>query len=123
MSNHGDTLKMIKKGMKVFDNSGDEIGTVEWVHFGEVQGPPATGAASPSTELGASDLIESVGNAFKSDDLPKELQERLLMHGFVKMDSKTLFGADRYVMSDQIDRVDKNGVHLTVADSEGLLKD
>ena len=64
-----------------------------------------------------------MGNAFKSDDLPKELQERLLMHGFVKMDSKTLFGADRYVMSDQIDRGDKNGVHLTVADSDELLKD
>jgi hypothetical protein len=44
------------------------------------------------------------------------------MHGFVKMESKKLFGADRYVMFDQIARVEKDGVHLTVDDSEGLLK-
>jgi len=122
MSNYRDTLNMIKKGMKVFDNSGDEIGTVEWVHFGEAEGPPATGAATPPSEHLQSDLVETVGNAFKSDDLPQELRERLLMRGFVKMDSKKLFGVDRYVMTDQIEKVDKNGVHLTVADSEGLLK-
>jgi hypothetical protein len=44
------------------------------------------------------------------------------MHGFVKMESKKLFGADRYVMFDQISRVEKDGVPLTVDDSEGLLK-
>jgi hypothetical protein len=113
---------MIEKGMKVFDNSGDEVGTVEWVHFGEVEGPPSTSAASPSTGPAQSDLVEIIGNAFSSDNLPQELRERMLMYGFVKMDSKKLFGADRYVMADQIARVEKNGVHLVVADSEGLLK-
>jgi hypothetical protein len=44
------------------------------------------------------------------------------MRGFIKMDSKKLFGADRYVMVDQIARVEKDGVHLVVTDSEGLLK-
>jgi hypothetical protein len=117
MSKHDNMLNMIQEGMKVFDNSGDEVGTVEWVHFGEVKG-----AASPSTGPVSSDWDEIVGDAFSSDKLPKELRERLLMHGFVKMDSKKLFGADRYVMFDQIDRVEKNGVHLTVADSEGLLE-
>ena len=122
MSNHNDLLKMIKKDMKVFDNSGEEIGTVEWVHFGEAGGPSATGAASPSTEHVQSDLIETMGKAFKSDDLPQELRERLLMRGFVKMDSKKLFGSDRYVMSDQIAEVDSKGVHLGVEDTENLLE-
>jgi len=122
MSSHDNPLNMIKEGMKVFDNTGEEVGTVEWVHFGEAEGPPFTGAASPSTEPVTPDLVEIIGNAFSSDKLPQELRERLLMHGFVKMDSKKLFGADRYVMVDQIARVEKNGVHLVVADSEGLLK-
>jgi len=122
MSNRENTLSKIEEGMKIFDNSGNEVGTVEWVHFGEAEGPPPSGAASPSTEPVPSELPEIIRKKFSSDKLPKELQERLLMHGFVKMDSKKLFGADRYVMSNQIDRVEKSGVHLAVADTEGLLK-
>lgn len=123
MSSRDNPLSMIKKGMKIFDNTGDHIGTVEWVHFGEAEGPPATGAASPTTAPAQPDWVEMIGNAFSSDNLPKELRERLLMRGFIKMDSKKLFGAESYVMVDQIDRVEKDGVHLVVADSEGLLKD
>jgi hypothetical protein len=58
---------------------------------------------------------------FGSDNLPEELRERLLMHGFIKVDSAKLFGADRYVMMDQIAKVEKSGVHLKV-DSDELLK-
>ena len=122
MSSHDNPLSTIKKGMKIFDNTGDQVGTVEWVHFGEAEGPPATGAASPSTEHVQPDWVKTIGNAFSSDNLPKELRERLLMRGFIKMDSKKLFGADRYVMVDQIARVEKDGVYLVVSDSEGLLK-
>jgi hypothetical protein len=44
------------------------------------------------------------------------------MHGFIKMDSAKLFGGDRYVMLDQIAKVENNAVHLRVEDHEGLLK-
>lgn len=122
MSSHDNPLNMIKEGMKVFDNTGEEVGTVEWVHFGEAEGSPSSGAASLSTEPVQPDLVEFLGKAFGSDKLPDELRERLLMHGFIKIDSKKLFGADRYVMFDQIDRIEKGKVYLKVADSEGLLK-
>jgi hypothetical protein len=49
---------MIKKGMKVFDNTRDQVGTVGWVHFGEAEGPPATVAASPSTKHIQPDWVE-----------------------------------------------------------------
>jgi hypothetical protein len=113
---------MIKKGMKVFDNQGDEVGTVEFVHFSEASGLRTTGAASLPDKPAKSDLIEIIRKVFGSDDLPEELRERLLMRGFVKMDSTKLFGADRYAMSAQIAKVENNGVHLKVEDSEGLLK-
>jgi hypothetical protein len=122
MSDRENLLSMIEKGMRVYDNQGEEVGTVEFVHFGEASGSRSTGAASLPDKSAKSDLIEIIRKVFGSDDLPEELRERLLMRGFVKMDSAKLFGADRYAMSDQIAKVENNGVHLKVEDSDGLLK-
>lgn len=122
MSNRQNLLSMIKKGMKVYDNEGEEVGTIEFVHFSEADGSRSTGAASPPDEPAKSDLIEIIRKAFGSDGLPEELRERLLMRGFVKIESAKLFGADRYAMSDQIAKVENNGVHLKVKDSQELLK-
>lgn len=43
------------------------------------------------------------------------------MHGFIKVDSAKLFGADRYVMMDQISIVEKSAVHLNV-DRDDIFK-
>jgi hypothetical protein len=122
MSDRENLLSMIEKGMRVYDNQGEEVGTVEFVHFSEASGSRSTGAASLPDEPAKSDLIEIIRKVFGSDDLPEELRERLLMRGFVKIDSAKLFGADRYAMSDQIAKVENNGVHLKVENSDGLLK-
>jgi len=122
MSDRNRILKRIEEGMKVYDNKGGEVGTVEILHFSEANGPLGTSAASPPKKPANGGLTEILGKVFDSDDLPEEMRERLLMHGFIKVDSAKLFGADRYVMFDQIAAVEKNGVHLKVADSEELLK-
>ncbi|MEJ2167932.1 MAG: hypothetical protein P8X90_20605 [Desulfobacterales bacterium] len=122
MFNRNQTLSRIEEGMKVYDNQGSEVGTVEFVHFSEANGSMGTGAAATPSEPGEPGLMDILGKVFASDDLPEELRERLLMHGFIKMDSAKLFGADRYIMFEQIAKVEKDGVHLKVADSEELLK-
>ena len=111
-----DILKKIAEGMEVYDNNGVKVGTVEFVHFSEEDG-----SRTPSDLPARPFPTDILGKLFGSDDIPKEMQERLLMHGFIKVDSARLFGADRYVMFDQIAAVD-DGVHLTVKDGEGLLK-
>jgi hypothetical protein len=98
------------------------ITKVEFVHFSEMNGFESTGAASLSDESARENLTKFMAKHFPSDDLPEELRERLLMHGYIKIDSKRLFGADRYVISDRIAAVENNRVHLEVADDEQLLK-
>lgn len=122
MSADNRKLNMIEEGMKVYDNNGEEIGTVEFIHFSEANGEEFTLAASLPDEHEEADLVGFIRKLFGRDNLPEELRERLLMNGFIKVDSARFFGADRYVMLNQIAKVEKNGVHLRVADSEGLLK-
>ena len=122
MSDRKSMLNMIDEGMNVYDNRGDEVGTVEFIHFSEADGGEHTAAAAPPKEPVQSDPVDFGRKIFGADNLPKELRERLLMHGFIRMDSAKLFGSDRYVMFDQIARVDGKGVHLGVEDTENLLK-
>ncbi|MFO7737465.1 MAG: hypothetical protein R6V46_03260 [Desulfatiglandaceae bacterium] len=122
MPDRDSMFRMIRKGMKVYDNKGDEVGTVEFVRSSEAGSSEHPAAAVPAGEAAEPDLVDVIGKMFSSDNLPKELRERLLMHGFIKVDSAALFGADRYVMLDQIEKVAENGVHLKVEDSERLLK-
>jgi hypothetical protein len=122
MSDRENMLRMIEEGMKVYDNKGSEIGTVEYIHFSEANGGKYPVAATPPEEPAESDLTDFIRKMFGADDLPRELRERLLMQGFIRMDSAKLFGSDRYAMFDQITTVDSKGVHLGVNDSKDLLK-
>jgi len=122
MSDRKNMVNKIKKGMQVYDNSGDEIGTVEFIHFSEADGGKHPVAATPPQQPTEPDLVDLIRKMFGTDKLPQEIHERLLMRGFIRMDSAKLFGSDRYAMFDQIDSVDSKGVHLGVADMEDLLK-
>jgi hypothetical protein len=119
MSDHKTMFSKIKEGMTVYDNTGAEVGTVEIVHFSEANGSENStyaGAAAPPEEPARPDLTEVIGRLFGGDKLPDELRDRLLMHGFIKVDSAKLFGSDRYVMLDQIAKVENDGVFLKVRD-------
>ncbi|MGD2011497.1 MAG: hypothetical protein PVI76_10390 [Desulfobacterales bacterium] len=123
MADRNYMLNMIEEGMQVLDKQGRKVGTVEFIHFSEANdGSHRTAAASTPDEPSEPGLIDIMGKLFGSDDLPEELCERLLMHGFIRIDSAKLFGADRYVMLDQIAMVDRTGVQLNVADSQELLE-
>jgi PRC-barrel domain len=116
-------LTEIYEGMTVYDRAGEKIGTVEHVYLGEMSnevdkrgGGPVT---APSPGRGESSLIEDVANAiFPSNQVPETLRQRLLRHGFMRIDSTGLFAADRYVMPDQIADVSKDRVRLRVTRDE-----
>lgn len=108
-------LNQLREGMRVCDSRGDEVGTVEWVKMSDEDpatpeaetATPGSGGASPRVAL--TDLI---ADAFRTDEIPETLQNRLLREGFVRVDAKGLFASDRYVLPDQISSVSEDRVTL-----------
>jgi hypothetical protein len=109
----------IRKGMKVFDSTRAEIGTVDWVKFGDDDpSTPEVEAAAPAADPHPETLIDSLAEVFSPDEMPEEIRERLLQQGFVRIDANGLFSADRYVTPDQIQGVSSEGLLLNVSKSE-----
>jgi hypothetical protein len=110
-------LESVHEGMKVVDSRNHEIGTVEYIKMVEID--PATGQPIANDIEEDDDhhetLLEVVAEAFHDDDIPEEIQERLLHDGFIRMDADGLFNADRYVLPDQISGVSGGKVMLKVS--------
>jgi hypothetical protein len=115
-------LSKIQNGMKVYDLAQHEIGTVEYVQFGDedpLRPGVETASANPAqTQPNGSWLVEGLTDLFSPDDLPETLKDRLLRYGFVRVDAPGLFNADRYIFPNQIQSVDGNRVTLNVTRSE-----
>jgi hypothetical protein len=115
-------LSKIQTGMKVFDQKQHEVGTVEYVQFGDedpLRPGAETATVSPAVETPrGSWLVEGVADLFGRDDLPETLKDRLLRYGFVRVDAPGLFNADRYIFPNQIQSVEGNRVTLNVTRSE-----
>jgi len=113
-------LRSIAEGMKVFDRERHEIGKVEYVQFGDDNpATPEVEAAAPNTlDDRRSTLVDAIADAFGDDNLPEEIREKLLMQGFVRIDAKGLFAADRYVTPEQIASVSGDGLMLNVSKDE-----
>jgi hypothetical protein len=90
----------VEEGMHIVDAAGKEIGKVGLVKLGD---PEAVTTRGQETETG-------------EPHVAGELRERLLRVGFVKIDRKGFLRPDAYVAADEIDRVEKDTVHLSVAD-------
>jgi hypothetical protein len=119
-------LAKIDEGMTVYDRTGNNIGTVEYVYLGAVSEEAhkrGEGPASPSAPGRAgSSLIDDFTKAIiPSDQVPEALRERLLRHGFIRIDSTGLFAADRYVLPGQIARVSGNRITLCVTRDELII--
>jgi hypothetical protein len=109
------SLRNVHEGMKVFDHDHHEIGRVDWVRFGaDDPSTPEIEAVTPGAEPEDDSLIDVVARAFRTDEIPEELRERMLEQGFVRIDADGLFAADRYVMPDQIGSIGDDGIVLTV---------
>lgn len=115
------SLRDIREGMKVYDSTDQEIGAVEMIRFGDDDPttPEAEAAGiSPIDERPRDTLIDNIAEAFQPDEIPREVREKLLHQGFIRIDSAGLFAADRYVTPEQIGSVSPDGVRLRVSKSE-----
>jgi hypothetical protein len=94
----------IHTGMTVLDIDRKEIGKIEDFKFSENEDQPdVTPADIDGTDRQPDDsLIADVARAFAPDDLPETLRDRLLTEGYVRLDTKGLFAADRYILPEQI---------------------
>lgn len=116
------SLRDVHEGMKVFDNAHHEIGKVDWVRFGaDDPTTPEVEANAPAREPANDSIITDIARAFRTDELPEELQERLLEEGFVRINAEGLFAGERFVMPEQIGSIDSDGIVLKVKRDE-LLK-
>jgi hypothetical protein len=120
-----DVLRRVHEGMKVVDASRKEIGRVDWVQYGN-DAPETRDVEARSTEGTeeplADTLVDNLVDAFRVDDLPEEIRQRLLMQGFVRIDAAGIFAADRYVLPEQIAGVADDELMLNVEKSELVRK-
>jgi len=110
-------LQSIHKGMTVFDLERNEIGTVEYVQFGdETDADPGTESTTVSPALKQRDnsLVGDLMSVFVTDKVPEALRSRLMLSGFVRLESSGLFSSDRYISPDQIRSVEAGHVILNV---------
>lgn len=121
--NSDDTiLDQVREGMKVCDNAGNEIGSVREVFLGAVSdevnergGGPAT-ANAPETR--DETVIDYVARAFADEPMPDVLRDRLLRHGFIRIDTHGLFASDRFALPDQIEAVSEDCIQLRLSKDE-----
>ncbi len=121
----GNFLAQVQEGMKVYDRLHHEIGKVEYVKIGDDNPEtPESEAAAPSNYRERDEtLIDNLAEVFApEDDVPEEMRDRLLLAGFVRIESKGLFASDRYVMPDQIMSVSGDTVTLNVSKDELVRK-
>jgi hypothetical protein len=110
----------VHKGMRVFDRTNMEIGKVEDFRFSENEDQPDVEPA----DLDAADrqhdrsLLENIADVFAPDELPEVLRERLLREGYIRLDAKGLFAADRYILPEQIASANGDSLRLAVTRDE-----
>lgn len=112
-------LAQIHEGMDVFDRTGDKVGEVDYVYFGDEDATtPEADVATPSERATRDNtIVDVLAEAFRTEDLPQELRERLQVHGFVKV-STGMLRSDRFVLPEQIASVTGEAVHLDAAFDE-----
>src|SRR4051812_8444390 len=87
-------LSQIHKGMAVYDVNDHRIGTVDFVHFGsasetqqELGVGPATNTIADNPRMRDDTIIDNIAEAFSPNDVPQELQEKLLVSGYIRLDT------------------------------------
>lgn len=125
--NQGGILNSIYEGMAVYDAGNNRIGKVDRVYLG-TQEDGGTGAANLADNAAAPDefndntFVDMIANVFDTERVPPVLARRLLMQGFIKINTSGIFSNNRFATPDQIAAVSDDQVHLTV-ERNGLIKE
>jgi hypothetical protein len=108
----------VQEGMTVYNNERKKIGSVDAVYLGsaseEARDMGVAPAVASSPRQPGDAFQRMLGSIFHPNDVPDEVAERLWYSGFIRVDAPGLFAADRFVTPEEIDFVDREGVHLRV---------
>ena len=114
-------LSLVHEGMEVYDVRDNHIGSVDFVHFGSANETQQELGVGPSTPSPADDpkmrdntFIDNLAEVFDPIDMPDQLRQKLLLSGFIRLDSAGLFASDRFITPDQITGVSGDRVQLAV---------
>ena len=114
--------EQIEIGMKVFDSERREIGKVDGLKYPEnTMSPEVEPATVGIADREDATLVDAVAAAFGREDVPEPLRSQLLRDGYVHLDANGLFASDRYILPEQISRLDADGLQLNVT-RDALIK-
>jgi hypothetical protein len=120
-------IEYVREGMAVIDVRGAEVGKVSLVRMGDAEAQITETAGKPdATTVGQQNLpVALVRDAVVppevyEPDLPEPQHKQYVRFGFVKADSRKLFGTEYYIRSDQIREVSNDHVLLNVSKDELL---
>ena len=102
----------ISEGMLVCDRACKVVGKVQLVYAGGA----SDAAVARALRLRAAPDVAP--GPFGSDDLPPDLQERMLRQGYIRIEGPGITGARRYVLPEQIAGVVGNRVRLYASRAE-----
>ncbi len=110
-------LKCVREGMRVYDRDYRDVGRVDRVYLAPSdpgyewgEGSVTVRDPTPPRDI----LLQEAAQVFEPDNLSEDLRERLLSRGFLRLSAAGILAADRYVMPEKVDRIQKNRVILTV---------
>jgi hypothetical protein len=114
-------LSQVREGMGIYDVRDNHIGHVDFVHFGaasetqqELGTGPATNSPADDPQMRRDTIIDNIAEAFSPNEVPDQLESKLLMSGYIRMNADGIFAADRFVTPEQIASVSDDRVYLTV---------
>jgi hypothetical protein len=116
-------LSQVVEGMKVFDNEDNEVGTVDFIRYGEASEETLQRGGGPATtsddRMGEEeDILEDF--AFGGSGTPEDVKEseliraRMLRSGYIRIDARGLFKSDRYVLPENIASIEEDAIRLNV---------
>jgi hypothetical protein len=104
----GGLIERVREGMQVLDFEGNRIGAVEMVKMGDAEATTTRGE-EPTPQAG----VMPMSDESYEPEVDEPLRSELVRVGFLKIGGG-LFGADRYVPADAIERVEGDNVFIRV---------
>lgn len=104
-------LQNVREGMRVSDANGEEVGTVNFVHFADPEA--VTTESDRGAGEGGGDADVSLLDVFEGGE-DSGATERQLQTGYIRIDAGGLFAGDKYVGAENVASVNGDDVTLSV---------
>lgn len=103
-------LRHVTKGMEVYDINGNQLGTVQAMHFGDANIEDTT----PNINM-IQKFLEPLLNDPR--EFPEVIYNRMYREGFVRV-QRGLLRSDLFVFANEIQRIEDQKVYLSIPEDE-----